>query len=368
MNRRISHMNINNWIQCEPDNFLVISGPCGAETRGQVLKTAGQLAKTGKVQVFRSGVWKPRTRPGGFEGAGSKALGWLKQVKEETGLKVIVEVATASHVEQCLESGIDMVWIGARTTSNPFSVQEIASALRGVDIPVLVKNPLNPDLNLWIGAIERIYTAGIRKIAAVHRGFFPVERTRFRNIPKWEIAIELKSKFHELPIICDPSHMAGDAALIEELSQKALDLNMNGLMIESHFDPATALCDAEQQVTPTQLLEILNRLKHRVQTSDDPKFQDILNEIRNQIDSIDTRMLELLGQRTQLSNKIGIEKFKRNISVLQLERWEEMQTQRLELAKKLGISESFVKNILQLVHKESIALQTDIMKQLKQGN
>jgi len=360
----MSPMNINNWIECEPDNFLVISGPCGAETRDQVLKTADQLAKTGKIRVFRSGVWKPRTRPGGFEGAGTEALEWLKEVKEKTGLKIIVEVATSNHVEQCLESGIDMVWIGARTTSNPFSVQEIASALKGIDIPVFVKNPLNPDLNLWIGAIERIYAAGIRKIAAVHRGFFPVEKTRFRNIPKWEIAIELKSKFHELPIICDPSHMAGDTALIEELAQKALDLNMNGLMIESHFDPANALCDAKQQVTPAQLESILNRLEHRVETIDDKHFQDVLNEIRGQIDCIDFEILELLSQRSRLSHKIGIEKFNRNIAVLQLERWEKMQTNRLELAKKLGLSDSFVKNILQLVHKESIALQTDIMKQL----
>jgi len=283
-------MDLTNWIHCEPDNFLIISGPCGAETREQVLETARQIAEIGKVQVFRAGVWKPRTRPGGFEGMGVKALQWLKEVKARTGLKVMVEVATQIHVEKCLESGVDMLWIGARTTSNPFSVQEIAWALKGVDIPVLVKNPLNPDLNLWVGAIERIHKAGIKKIAAVHRGFFPLEKTRFRNNPGWEIAIELKSMFHELPVICDPSHMSGDVAWIEELSQKALDLNMDGLMIECHFDPVNALCDAKQQVIPKQLGEILGHLKHRAETSDDPQFQDVLKDIRNQIDDIDTRL------------------------------------------------------------------------------
>lgn len=358
-------MDLTNWIHCEPDNFLIISGPCGAETREQVLETARQIAEIGKVQVFRAGVWKPRTRPGGFEGMGVKALQWLKEVKARTGLKVMVEVATQIHVEKCLESGVDMLWIGARTTSNPFSVQEIAWALKGVDIPVLVKNPLNPDLNLWVGAIERIHKAGIKKIAAVHRGFFPLEKTRFRNNPGWEIAIELKSMFHELPVICDPSHMSGDVAWIEELSQKALDLNMDGLMIECHFDPVNALCDAKQQVTPKQLGEILGHLKHRAETSDDPQFQDVLKDIRNQIDDIDTRLLELLSRRAQLSEKIGIEKFKKNISVLQLNRWEKMQKNRLELAKKLGLPEDFVMNLFQLVHRESIALQTRIMTQLK---
>ncbi len=352
---------LERWFDDQSDQYMIISGPCSAETRGQVLETAKQLDKITQVQVFRAGVWKPRTRPGSFEGVGVKALEWLKEVKEKTRLKVAVEVATAMHVEQALKHGVDILWIGARTTVNPFSVQAIADALRGVDVPVLVKNPLNPDLYLWVGALERVYGAGVRRLAAVHRGFFPFEKTHLRNVPKWEIAIELKSKFHGLPIICDPSHMAGDSAYIESLAQKSLDLDLDGLMIEAHIDPQNALSDASQQVTPAQLKVILENLRHRVVDVKDRDYRNILEEIRGQIDSIDRTILETLAQRDRLVRRIGKEKMKRNISVLQLERWEQMRSDRLIIAGKLGLDEKFVKNLLELLHKESISLQTQIM-------
>jgi chorismate mutase len=347
--------------------LLIISGPCSAETCDQVMDTARQIADTGRVTVFRAGVWKPRTRPGGFEGAGVRALDWLNRVQKETGLKVMVEVATRDHVAHCRRAGIDMVWIGARTTSNPFSVHEIACALKGADIPVLVKNPLNPDLNLWVGAIERLYNAGIRQVGAIHRGFFPVEKTPYRNIPKWEIAIELKSIFRKMPVICDPSHMAGDADLVFDLAQKALDLNMDGLMIESHRDPAAALSDAAQQVTPARLNQILMQLTRRKPSTDDPGFQDMLTEIRTRIDAIDHQLLVLLSRRFALSEKIGREKRHKNIAVLQLNRWEQMKKERLAAAAELGLPDRFVSDLLTLVHKQSIAVQTQIMKQDRPG-
>ncbi|MCP4022759.1 MAG: bifunctional 3-deoxy-7-phosphoheptulonate synthase/chorismate mutase type II [Desulfobacteraceae bacterium] len=349
------------WASPRNENCLIIAGPCSAETRDQVFQTAKEIQKSDRVDFFRAGVWKPRTRPGGFEGAGIEALEWLKEARAETGIKIAVEAANSRHVEQCLKYDVDVLWIGTRTTANPFSIQEIADALKGVDIPVLIKNPMNPDLPLWIGAIERIHKAGIRKLAAIHRGFFPFERTHLRNIPKWEVVIELKSRFHNLPIICDPSHICGNSAYVEKIAQKALDINLNGLMIESHIKPEKALSDSAQQVTPDHLESILANLKHRVVEIEDSKFKDALTDFRGQIDDIDYQMTELMGERMDLVRQIAREKWKRNISVLQLKHWENMQKTRIEHARERELSDTFIKKIFQLVHKESISIQTDVM-------
>lgn len=356
---------IHNWFYEAINHPLFICGPCSAETEKQVLSTANELSKEGKINVFRAGVWKPRTRPGTFEGVGEKALNWLIEVKKQTQLKVAVEVASSQHVEACLKAGIDILWIGARTTSNPFSVQEIADSLKGVDIPVLVKNPINPDLDFWIGAIERIYDAGIRKIAAVHRGFYPFEKTTLRNIPKWEIAIELKTKFNDLPIICDPSHISGSREYIEEISQKALDLNFDGLMIESHINPDEALSDANQQLIPNNTISLINRLIVRNSSIENEDFQNLLCRFRDKIDSLDSQLLELLAQRMDVVREIGKYKKDNNVSVLQLRRWERIiETREIE-GQKLGLSEDFIAKLLELIHKESIQEQTEIMKKGK---
>jgi chorismate mutase len=343
---------------------LIIAGPCSAESEEQMLRTAKEIAALGKVKVFRSGIWKPRTRPGNFEGVGEKGLKWLSQVKKETGLLTATEVANPEHAELAIKNDVDVLWIGARTTSNPFSIQELADFLKGYEKPVMVKNPINPDVQLWLGALERFHKAGINKLAAVHRGFFPFEATTLRNIPKWETAIELKSMCHDLPIICDPSHIAGNAEYIEEISQKALDLNMDGLIIETHYNPLVALSDMNQQVTPEQLGEILNNLVYRNISSEDADFASILETLRNKIDSIDQQMLELLTQRMNVVEEIGKYKSENQVTILQLRRWEKIMSTRIKLGKKLGLSEDFVKKILQIVHKESIQRQTEVMNKL----
>jgi len=340
---------------------LLIAGPCSAESEDQVMATAHGIARMGKVKVFRVGIWKPRSRPGTFEGAGSDALQWLKRVKAETGLLTAVEVATPTHIEMAIEAGIDILWIGARTTSNPFSIEQIAQALKGVDIPVMVKNPVNPDLELWIGSLERLNRAGIAKLAAIHRGFYPYERTRLRNIPKWEIAIDLKSKFPSLPIICDPSHIAGQASLVPEIAQKALNLSLDGLMVEVHCNPTVALSDAKQQLTPIQLDLMLNSLVFRSPSSANNEFVDKLEQFRNRIDSIDQQMIELLGQRMRIVEEIGEYKKNNNVAVFQLRRWENILKSRIDCGKKLGLDEEYIKNLLQLVHNESIRKQADIL-------
>lgn len=355
---------LDSWFDgfsCQP---MIIAGPCSAESEAQVLETARDIVQNKCLRVFRAGVWKPRTRPNTFEGAGEKALKWLQQVKQETGLLLAVEVATPEHVEKCLEHDIDILWIGARTSANPFSVQAIADALKGHDKAVMVKNPVNPDLNQWIGSLERLNKAGVKKLAAVHRGFFPYESTFFRNIPKWEIPIELKSRFHNLPIICDPSHISGNTELIHEVSQKALDLNMDGLMIETHHNPTEALSDAQQQLTPNQLNELLTSLKFRLPNSENREYETRINEIREQIDSVDSQMLDLLRQRMDMVRKIGEIKSENNVAVFQLNRWEKIRDTRMQWANKLGLSLDFVKRMLQLVHKESIQQQTDTMKKI----
>ncbi|MGM0613571.1 MAG: chorismate mutase, partial [Bacteroidota bacterium] len=342
-------------------DFLIVGGPCSAESESQMLQTARALKQTGKVHLFRAGIWKPRTRPGSFEGVGEKGLEWLRQVKENTGFKTAVEVASPAHVEIALQYGIDLFWIGARTVANPFSVQELAESLKGVDIPVLVKNPVNPDIAVWIGALERFYNNGIRKLGAVHRGFYPFESTKLRNIPKWEIPIELKTKFNNLPLFCDPSHISGVKEYIQEISQKAIDLNMNGLMIESHIKPEEALSDVAQQLSPDELLHLLEQLVFRKIESDDKDFSGKLESLREQIDSIDKQIIELLAQRMSAVGEIGEYKSKNKVTIFQLRRWEKIISSRVKQGMRLGLSEGFVKELLQLVHKESIQKQTDIM-------
>lgn len=353
---------INTWFKKLEQGPVIISGPCSAESEEQMIKTAQGLKNTGKVQIFRAGIWKPRTRPDSFEGMGGEALQWLDSVKRETGMLTTVEVASPRHVEQCLKHNVDIMWIGARTTSNPFSVQELASALQGMNIPVMVKNPINPDVNLWIGALERIYKAGITRLAAIHRGFYPFEETWLRNIPKWELAIELKSRFHNLPIICDPSHIAGTRKYIREIAQKSLDLNVDGLMIESHFDPSSALSDAEQQLTPEGVGELLDGLVYRCCLEENGP-SDQLEKFRDQIDSVDTQLLELLAQRMRIVQEIGEYKSKNNITILQLRRWEKVREKGKEIGQSLGLSANFVTQLLRLVHKEAIHKQTQIMNQ-----
>lgn len=340
---------------------LLIAGPCSAESEEQVMATAHGIAKNGMVKIFRAGIWKPRSRPGTFEGAGNDALQWLQKAKAETGLLIAVEVATPTHVEMAIEAGIDVLWIGARTTSNPFSVEQIAQVLKGLDIPIMVKNPVNPDLELWIGSLERLNRAGIRKLAAIHRGFYPYEKTRLRNIPKWEIAIDLKSKFPNLPILCDPSHIAGQSSFVPEIAQKALNLSLDGLIVEVHCNPSVALSDAKQQLTPSQLNSMLGELVFRTPSSSNNDFVDKLEQFRNRIDSIDQQMIELLGQRMRIVEEIGEFKKKNNVSVFQLRRWENILKSRIDCGRKLGLEEDYIKNLLQLVHNESIRKQADIL-------
>jgi chorismate mutase len=345
-------------LEKKQDTFI-IAGPCGAETRDQVLETALQIAALNKVSVFRTGVWKPRTRPNAFEGAGSVALEWLKEVKEVTGLLTTVEVATAAHTEAALKAGIDILWIGARTTVNPFSVQEIANALRGINIPVMIKNPINPDLQLWIGGIERIQKAGIEKIIAIHRGFYTAEKSQYRNKPHWEIPLQLKTYFPEIPIICDPSHICGRRDTLQMVSQKALDLDYDGLMIESHFNPDAALSDAQQQLTPNDLDILIEKLVQKKATTDNTEVQNKLDLLRRTIDEIDEDLFHLLKKRLDVCESIGDYKKENKMTVFQLQRWMEILDSRATWGKRLNMDEKFVEKICVLLHKESIRVQTE---------
>lgn len=338
---------------------LVISGPCSAESEEQVLETARELAKIENVKFFRAGVWKPRTRPNMFEGHGEEALKWLQIAKQETGLKTTVEVGNPQHVELSLKYGIDVLWIGARTVVNPFSIHEIAESLKGVDIPVMVKNPLNPDLSLWIGALERLNHSGITKLAAIHRGFDFFKKSTFRNAPMWEIPIELKRLFPHLPVFTDPSHIAGKRSLLTEIAQKALDLEMDGIMIESHWQPEKALTDAKQQITPSALNELIKNLILR-ERSGDFNFETKLEEYRSEIDRLDAEMIEILARRLNIVDAIGQYKKENNITILQLKRWSNIIQERLENGRNLGVSSDFLIKILELVHRESIARQAKI--------
>lgn len=351
---------LSSWITAVNEPFL-IAGPCSAETEDQLVATAHLLKNTGKVTALRAGIWKPRTRPGEFEGIGSIGLEWLKRAKAETGLPTAVEVATAKHVEEALAAGVDILWVGARSTANPFTVQEIADALKGVDVPVLIKNPVNPDISLWIGAIERINNAGITKLAAIHRGFSSYEKSAFRNEPMWDIAIHLKTLAPHLPIICDPSHITGNRDLIGYVSQKALDLDMQGLIIESHIDPSVAWTDAKQQVTPAALAELIDRLVLRKPEAGDAQVKDKLSELRGTIDKIDDLLIQKIAERMKIAEQIGTYKRDNDITILQVNRWDEILQKAISYGKALQLSEEFTEKFLELVHSESIRRQTAIM-------
>jgi chorismate mutase len=351
---------MDKWLPVTSRPF-VISGPCSAETEEQVMETAIQLAKVKEVSVYRAGIWKPRTRPGAFEGAGSKGLKWLRKVKEETGLLVGTEVANEKHVYEALKYGIDLLWIGARTSVNPFTVQEIADALNGVDVIVLVKNPINPDIDLWTGAIERIAKAGITKLGAIHRGFSTYEKTNYRNQPNWQLPIELRRRIPGLPIICDPSHIAGAREYLFEISQKAMDLNFDGLIIESHIDPDNAWSDAAQQLTPANLQVMLRKLVLRNPDPSDPKLLDVLGELRQQIDIFDDHMLDLLEKRMNIAETIGKFKKENNITILQSTRWDEIIKKAIIKGESKGLSAEFIDILFKAIHQESINHQIKII-------
>jgi chorismate mutase len=336
---------------------LVIAGPCSAESEEQVMETAKGLAAIG-IKIFRAGIWKPRTKPGGFEGIGIKGLPWLKRVKNELGMYTAVEVATAKHVRDALANDVDILWIGARTSANPFAVQEIADALEGTTVPVLIKNPVNPDLDLWIGAIERIYNAGVRKIAAIHRGFSSFDKKIYRNLPQWHIPIELHRQLPELPILCDPSHIGGKRELVAPICQQALDLNFDGLIIESHCNPEKAWSDAAQQVTPAVLDFILNTLVIR----DTAQTTENLSQLRRQIDELDNSLLELLARRMRVSEEIGQYKKEHNMPILQAQRYDEILKNRIAQAEQMGMDGEFMKTVLVAIHEESVRHQQKIME------
>lgn len=339
---------------------LVIAGPCSAETEEQVLSIAKELKET-DVTIFRAGIWKPRTRPGMFEGVGAIGLKWLQKVKKETGMLTAIEVANSTHVKLAIEHGIDVLWIGARSTVSPFIIQEIADSLKGTNKIVLVKNPVNPDLALWLGGIERLHSANIEKLGVIHRGFSTYAKSKYRNNPEWQIAIELQSKFPDLPLICDPSHIAGRRDLIFNLSQIALDLNYDGLMIETHCDPGNAWSDAAQQVTPSQLINIMKDLKIRKTTTDKEEYQNQLENFRQEIDNSDQLILEILGKRMNVAEKIGALKKLNNVAVLQNKRWNEILGKMILDGESHGLSEEFILRIFKAIHQESINHQENIL-------
>lgn len=348
-----------------PQRPFLISGPCSAETREQVLQTCRQIAPLG-VDMLRAGIWKPRTRPGSFEGLGAVALPWLQEAGKETGLPTCCEVATPAHVEAALKHGVSALWIGARTTVNPFAVQAVADSLKGVDIPVLIKNPVNPDLELWVGAIERVYGAGIRKIAAIHRGFSVYNAPKYRNQPQWEIPIELQRRLPNLEIIGDPSHIAGRRDLLQEVAQQSLNLNFNGLMIESHITPNEAWSDAKQQVTPEGLQTLLSSLVLRQLDTDNADYVQNIEQLRGVIDGLDTQTLALLAQRMEVVREIGRHKRDSNIAIFQIDRWLNVRESALKKGAQSALSAEFVENIINSIHKESIRQQTAIMDAKKE--
>ena len=339
----------------------VVAGPCSAESEEQVMETAKGLKKMG-INVFRAGIWKPRTHPGCFEGVGAVGLKWLQRVQKEYGLKVATEVAGEKHVAECLKHGVDMVWLGARTTANPFLVQEIADALKGTDIPVLVKNPVNADLDLWIGALERLSRAGIKKLGVIHRGFSTFDKIKYRNDPQWQVAIELRSRYPELPFFVDPSHMGGSRDYIQEISQRSLDLGFEGLMIESHCNPAVALSDAKQQLTPDELSDLLyNQVVVRDKDSDAPQWKENIDQLRAKIDVIDENIVYALGSRMNVSRKIGEYKKENNIAIIQTARWDKVFSKVLEKGKEYGLSEKFLSDVFTAIHEASVEVQNEII-------
>ena len=355
-------MNIKSVFDKSHNRPYIIAGPCSAETEEQVMETARALAKQ-NIDLFRAGIWKPRTRPNSFEGVGTEGLAWMRRVKEETGLKVTTEVANREHVFDALKYGIDVLWLGARTTVNPFSVQEVADAIQGVDIPVLVKNPINPDLKLWIGAIERIYKAGVTRIGVIHRGFSYHGQTQYRNIPRWQIAIELKRQFPDLMMICDNSHICGRRDILGDVAQKAMDLNYDGIMTETHPNPDEAWSDAKQQITPAQFKTLVDNLVFRDPTTSDQKFLQTLDHLRHDIDEIDEDILNLLGNRMKIAEQIGLYKKRNNIAILQSDRWNEILETATAKGKLRGLSEEFIAVMLKAIHQESINHQAKVMNE-----
>ncbi len=360
MSSNVEILPLKEWFPLD-DFPLIISGPCSAESREQLLATAKEVAKIKQVKVLRAGIWKPRTRPGEFEGVGEEGLKWLFDAKRATGLMTTVEVAEPAHVELALKYGVDILWLGARTVVNPFSVQAITEALKGTHVPVMVKNPVSPDLKLWMGAIERVYNAGITKIIAIHRGFHYFNKSPFRNAPMWEIPIELKRIIPNIPIIVDPSHICGRRSLLQEISQKALDLEMDGLMIESHINPAHAKTDAAQQVNPEGLKNLIEALVIR-ERQGNPEFQNKLEELRTEIDKLDGEMLEILAKRMEIINEIGDYKIENDITILQMKRWAGIIEDRLSIGTNLGLGKEFLLNLLKLIHTESIKKQEERFK------
>ena len=351
---------IRHWLP-QINNPLIIAGPCSLETEEQAMATAKLIAKDHRVFVYRGGVWKPRTRPGSFEGVGSIGLKWLQMVREETGMPVGTEVANARHTEEALKAGLDVLWIGARSTASPFVVQEIADVVKGTDAVVMVKNPVNPDVQLWLGAFERLSQAGIKNMVAIHRGFTPFRETEYRNYPNWKTVIELRRLMPNLPIICDPSHIGGKREYLFDISQKAFDMGMDGLMIESHIDPSCALSDKEQQLTPADLAKLLNRLVIRNVTTDNKLFENQLELLRNRIDALDRELLETLSSRMEIARQIGQYKKDNNVTALQIGRFAELMEKRVKLGESLNLNGHLVQQLFQHIHEDSVRMQTEIM-------
>lgn len=353
-------METNNWIK-DFNNPLIIAGPCSAESESQMMTIAEQLPEN--VEIFRAGIWKPRTKPNSFEGVGAIGLNWLKRVGEEFGLKTSTEVATANHVKLALEYDIDILWIGARTTVNPFQVQEIAEALRDTDKIVLVKNPVNPDLELWIGALERLNQQGIKNLGVIHRGFSTYKKDKYRNQPQWQIALDFRNRFPNIPLISDPSHIAGKRDLVEEVSQKAFNFGFDGLMVETHHNPEKAWSDAAQQITPATLKEMTNHLKVRIEDEEDKDYHQSLEIYRNQLDDKDRAILEMLSERMEIAKNIGELKKKHNVTVFQPKRWNEIKDYMHQMASQYDLTPEFIEEYLAAIHQESIKIQNRIMNE-----
>ena len=360
-NRNLDLIPLYDWGMFTEPRPSVIAGPCSAESQEQVMETAKGLKDLG-INVYRAGIWKPRTHPGSFEGVGAEGLRWMQQAKKEYGLKISTEVASEKHVFECLKFGVDLVWLGARTTANPFLVQEIADALKDTDIPVLVKNPVNPDLDLWIGALERLNRAGIRKLGVIHRGFSTFEKIKYRNDPQWQVAVELRSRFPQLPFFVDPSHLGGSKEYIREISQRSLDLGFEGLMIESHCNPSCALSDAKQQLTPDQLKDMLyNQIHVRDNDSDSPQWKENIDQLRAKIDIIDENIIYALGSRMKISRQIGEYKRDNNIAILQTSRWDAVLAKVVEKGREYGLSEKFLNDVFNAIHEASVETQNEII-------
>ena len=362
-NQNIDLIPLYDWGMFTEPRPSVVAGPCSAETEEQVMETAKGLRELG-INVYRAGIWKPRTHPGSFEGMGVQGLKWMQRAKKEYGLKIATEVASEKHVFECLKFGVDLVWLGARTTANPFLVQEIADALKDKDIPVLVKNPVNPDLDLWIGALERLNRAGIKKLGVIHRGFSTFDKIKYRNDPQWQVAIELRSRYPQLPFFVDPSHMAGSREYIREISQRSLDLGFEGLMIESHCNPECALSDAKQQLTPAELRNLLeNQITVRDSDSDSKEWKENIDQLRAKIDVIDENILYALGSRMNISRKIGEYKRDSNIAILQTSRWDEVLARVICKGKEHGLPEGFVRDVFNAIHEASVEVQNEIISE-----